>query len=200
MINNLLKEVKEWIQYIKFREFYDELSEHVIGQKGLFIIAANIYSYLYNVANNKPINHNMLLTAPSGTGKTETYRAIKRYFDIYIPSLPVYIRDASAITATGYRGSEPAHIVAPLTHSGLHRPIGLVFLDEFDKKIQPSFNSKGVNTNAEAQYCMLTIVEGSDVEIKERGRVSYINTERVMFIGLGAFDYFRDIKKRKASL
>ena len=129
----------------------------------------------------------MMLTAPSGAGKTETYRAIKQYFGIYAPSLPVYIRDASSITATGYKGSDPAYIVAPLCHTGLHRPVGLVFLDEFDKKILPSYNAHGENTNAEAQYGLLTIVEGSDVEIKDRGRILRVNTDKVMFIGLGSF-------------
>ena len=196
LIDNPLSEIKEWLNYVKFREFYDALSEHVIGQDGLFYIAANIYSYLYNVVNNKPINHNMILTAPSGAGKTETYRAIKRYFDVYIPSLPVYIRDASSITATGYKGSEPAYIVAPLSYTGLNRPVGLVFLDEFDKKILPSYNAQGENTNAEAQYGLLTIVEGSDVEIKERGGILHVNTDKVMFIGLGSFDFFREEKSK----
>ncbi len=196
LIDNPLAEIREWLNYVKFREFYDALSEHVIGQDGLFYIAANIYSYLYNVVNNKPINHNMILTAPSGAGKTETYRAIKRYFDVYIPSLPVYIRDASSITATGYKGSEPAYIVAPLSYTGLNRPVGLVFLDEFDKKILPSYNAQGENTNAEAQYGLLTIVEGSDVEIRVRGRIFQVNTDKVMFIGLGSFDFFRDDKSK----
>ena len=57
--------------------------------------------------------NNMILAAPSGSGKTETYRAFKDYFKKRIPALRLTISDVSNLTATGYRGAEPSSIVEP---------------------------------------------------------------------------------------
>ena len=188
-------EISDWLKKTTFSQFCDALSQRVIGQDNLFLLLANVYNYHHNIDNNQPINHNMLLTAPSGTGKTETYRALKEYFGEHIPSLPVYIKDVSAITITGFKGGEPSSILSPLLDKGFNQPIGLVFLDEFDKKMMPVFDSHGTNVNQDAQFCLLTIIEGSDVEVKVQRNTSIINTEKLMFIGLGSFDFCRERKE-----
>ncbi len=198
-MNNTIFEIQDWLKTVTFKEFHSKIKERVIGQDNLNLILANIYSYLNNAANGLPINHNMLLTSPSGSGKTETYRAIKDYFNKTIPSLPVYIKDLSSITPSGFKGSEPKHLVLPLINTGVKDPIAIVFLDEFDKKILPSMNSKREDVNMEVQYQLLTILEGGDVVFENMrnnlGMAASVNTKNIMFIGLGSFDYCRKMKE-----
>ncbi|WP_097076648.1 P-loop NTPase family protein [Pseudobutyrivibrio ruminis] len=111
--NTLKEQIRKWLSNVKLEEFCAEIESKVIGQKTINRILANIHSYLYCVAYNKPINHNMLLAAPSGTGKTETYRVIKAYFKNHIPLLPVNIFDVSQVTPTGYKGEDVKNILAP---------------------------------------------------------------------------------------
>lgn len=192
--HNLMEEIEFWIESVPFSSFVNSISQEVIGQEGLSILLGNVYNYLYNVANELPTNNNMILAAPSGSGKTETYRVLKKYFKDYIPSLPIYIQDMSRITATGYKGMDPADLLMPFFHMGLYNAIGLVFLDEFDKKLIPSYNGMGQDTNREAQSCLLTLVEGSMIQNKMGEAV---DTSNIMFIGLGSFDECRANKNSK---
>ena len=103
-----------------------------------------------------------------------------------------YIVDISQLTTTGFKGSDASEILEPLALSGFQKAIGIVFLDEFDKKIMPSYATGGTDVNAEVQSNLLTIVEGAEVKVKK----DYIvDTNRVMFVGMGSFDSFR--KKRE---
>ena len=134
--------------------------------------------------------NNMILAAPSGSGKTETYRAFKDYFKKRIPALRLTISDVSNLTATGYRGAEPSSIVEPFLGCGLE-PIGIVFMDEFDKICTPSYNANHGDVHLEVQHNLLTLVEGSRVETKQ----GYVNTNKLLFIGMGSFDQFRKREK-----
>ena len=132
----------------------------------------------------------MLLCAPSGCGKTETYRAIKDYFADRIPLLAVHIVDVSSLTPAGFRGSEPSSVVAPLVGYG-SEPIAIVFMDEFDKICTPSYTADHSDMHLEVQHNILTMVEGSRVETA-RG---VIDTKNILFIGAGSFDGFRKVRE-----
>ena len=78
--------------------------------------------------------------------------------------------------------------------------MGLVFLDEFDKIIMPERTSTGENPNLLVQYHILTMIEGATISCEvERGIKKDINTHKLMYIGMGSFDYFREEKKKDAS-
>ncbi|WP_031556858.1 AAA family ATPase [Lachnospira multipara] len=182
-------EIYEWFQRTPFSEFYNEISKRVIGQDSLKLVLANVYNYLSGVLNGTPIKNNMLLSAPSGCGKTETYRALKDYFSKQIPSMYVYIYDVSAITSNGFKGQDANSILIPFFQEGIENPVGIVFLDEFDKKMVPVFSGTGENVNREVQSGMLTIIEGGEV----RGpKGLMVNTDKLMFVGLGSFDLYRE--------
>lgn len=78
----------------------------------------------------------------------------------------------------------------PFIGCGLE-PIGIVFMDEFDKICTPSYNANHGDVHLEVQHNLLTLVEGSRVETKQ----GYVNTNKLLFIGRGSFDQFR--KKRE---
>ena len=57
------------------------------------------------------------------------------------------------------------------------------------KKLLPSTTSSGENVNFEVQSSILTLIEGQLVQNKQG---QYIDTSKIMFVGLGSFDYFRE--------
>ncbi|MCR4674604.1 MAG: AAA family ATPase [Lachnospiraceae bacterium] len=186
-------QIQEWLKHTSFSEFYVAIEARVMGQKNLRIVLGNVYNYLYNVANNLPVRNNMILSAPSGCGKTETYRALRDYFKEEIPKLKIHICDVSQVTVTGFRGNEPSTILLPfLKKGGMQNAeedtFGIVFMDEFDKKLMPIYSSSGDNVNREVQANLLTIIEGGIFTSKEGN----VNTEKLMFVGLGSFDEFRE--------
>ena len=189
---NLKKQIQNWLKRNPYRELLFYVRSRVMGQEDVSKVTANVYNYLENVSDPVTGNmtrgnrNNMILAAPSGSGKTETYRALKDYFSDQIPALIINIIDVSSLTPTGYRGAEPSSIVAPFIRLG-EQPIGIVFLDEFDKMCTPSYSANHGDVHLEVQNNLLTIIEGARIETK-RG---YVNTSNLLFIGTGSFDLFR---------
>ena len=69
---------------------------------------------------------------------------------------------------------------------------GILFMDEFDKKMYPSFSGNGQNVNFAIQAQLLTLIEGKIVDYKYK---ESIDTSKTLFIGMGAFDMVREKKK-----
>lgn len=200
MNQSLRKQIYDWIITEPYRDLLSYVQSRVMGQEEIASVVANVYNYLrrtvgvskqkkelFMTRNN---NNNMLLCAPSGSGKTETYRALKDYFADNIPLLIVDIVDVSNITPTGFRGAEPNSIVESFAVCGTDA-IGIVFMDEFDKICTPSYTAEHSDIHLSTQHNLLTIIEGALVETK-RG---YVDTSNLLFIGAGSFDSFR--KKRE---
>lgn len=187
-----LTDAELWLQTVSFNEFYDEISKEVIGQKNLKLFLAQVYNYIEAISRNRPINHNMILAAPSGSGKTETYRVLRSYFAHHIPQMVIANEDLSQITATGFRGKDANELLREFAKRQSDG-FGICFLDEFDKKIMPSYDSGGSDVNTITQGNLLTLVEGK--EVQTRHGVT-IDTGRIMFVGMGAFDVFREKKKK----
>ena len=194
---NLLKyEIESWLNRYTFKDFYQEIKKGLIGQPNLRLFLGNVYNYLYCLVEDRPIRNNVLLTAPSGCGKTETYRLLKEYFKKYIPSLPVHYFDLTSITSTGFKGADAQEILRPFSlenDEGKGVGYGLCFLDEFDKKLLPCIATNGGDANYEVQTSLLAIVEGEDVATRN----GICNGSKMMFIGMGSFDYFRDKRDSK---
>ncbi len=185
--------IRKWLDTTSFSDFCQAITARVRGQKNTKKILANVYSFLECIASGKKHNSNMLLAAPSGCGKTETYRAVRDYFNKNIPGLIVYQYDMTSLTEEGYRGNNKLDMVKPLCDVVESERIAIAFLDEFDKKLMPSYSAGGVNTNAAVQAQILTIIEGSNQNLNRNN----IDTGNIMFIGMGAFDTCR--KKRSES-
>lgn len=185
----LRRSIAAWKESVVFRDFYAYMADRVKGQKELMKVVASVYTYLSCIADGRPTDSNMLLAAPSGCGKTETFRALRDYFKKEIPELPVYQVDMTSITEEGFKGANTKEIVVPLCRCREPEGIGLVFLDEFDKKLVPSYTSGGNNVNAAVQAQILTLLEGRRIQPSQDG--PEIDTTNTMFIGLGSFDVCR---------
>lgn len=192
------KQIYDWIITDPYREMLSYVQSRVMGQEDIVSVVTNIYTHLRRMIGQtlnmrmqtRSGSNNMLLCAPSGCGKTETYRAIKDYFADRIPLLAVYVVDVSSLTPAGFRGSEPSSVVAPLVGYG-SEPIAIVFMDEFDKICTPSYTADHSDMHLEVQHNILTMVEGSRVETA-RG---VIDTKNILFIGAGSFDGFRKVRE-----
>lgn len=192
------KQIYDWIITDPYREMLSYVQSRVMGQEDIVSVVTNIYTHLRRMIGQtlnmrmqtRSGSNNMLLCAPSGCGKTETYRAIKDYFADRIPLLAVHIVDVSSLTPAGFRGSEPSSVVAPLVGYG-SEPIAIVFMDEFDKICTPSYTADHSDMHLEVQHNILTMVEGSRIETA-RG---VIDTKNILFIGAGSFDSFRKVRE-----
>lgn len=195
---SLRDEIGKWIKECPFTEFEAYVKKRVIGQPEVSNVLAGVYAYLSSAANGRYGKHNVLMAAPSGCGKTETFRVLRDYFSEKIPLLPVGQVDLSLLTAEGFKGRDTKSLLLPIAMKGEGGGIGLVFLDEFDKKLMPSFTSGGDNVNATIQSQILTTIEGCEFQMRDEdmGGVT-INTERTMFIAMGSFDEIRKERSEK---
>ena len=201
------RQISEWLAKNPYKELLTYINDRVMGQEETVAVVTNIYNYLKRMGKPDLIcekarqtrsnANNMLLCAPSGCGKTETYRALKDYFAKEIPLLRISITDVSGLTAAGYRGSDPTDILKPfLGYSP--EPIGIVLMDEFDKICSPSFNANNGNMHMEVQGSMLTMIEGGKVEVGDDRTRSGISTGNLLFVGIGSFDSFRKDRESEA--
>ena len=186
-----------------FDEFADYLGSRIIGQgKELIKAAYLVYDYITNAARGITTNAvNWMLTAPSGMGKTEFFRAVRDFFDEHFIPVPVIQYDLSQLTETGYKGDD-AKVILKHIHefSPASIPCGtaICFLDEADKKLTPSFDSRGNDINAAAQAALLTMVEGTVMTAPDSN--ADVDTSKTMFVFMGAFQKLRDDKQKEGEL
>ena len=191
----ICKAAADWIEHTPFSDFVAAISRHVVGQPGLKILLFHVYMYIKGLSSGQPTKTRVvLLAAPSGCGKTETYRRLRQYFenDPYLEDFSVSLFDTSSLTEAGYRGAEVKHILRPLLNKPKQNGRGIVFLDEFDKKLIPSYGSHNVNYNEAAQANLLSMLDGKKYyeENDSKAKVE-IDTSNTMFICCGAFDLSR---------
>lgn len=200
-VHNPILDVTKWLGRTSFKEFRDEITSRVIGQKAVEYILAFIYTYLSNVSLGRKNTENTLVAAPSGTGKTETYRAIRDYFSEHIPGLVVSCYSMTNMTENGYKGDDVHCLVQdlfPQSEKTCGKGFGIIFMDEFDKKLWPSYSTNGIDANKAVQNQLLTIIEGTEVWDKQKE--NKVDTNYTMFIGLGSFDMVRQKKKTESNV
>jgi ATP-dependent protease Clp ATPase subunit len=160
-----------------------------------------VYKYMQSVRDGSLTNaDNWLLTAPSGSGKTEFYRTIRDLFaECKIP-IPVIQIDLSQITETGYKGDDvatiPRKILAQAPDMG---GVCICFLDEADKKCRPSFGNNNVDNNAAAQANLLTLVEGIRTKLEIDKETRDFDSSKTMFVFMGAFQDVRNEKQERVA-
>lgn len=198
--NRLRKAIRDWTRKTSFRDFYNEISKSVIGQEELKTVLASVYGYLTCIGNHKSHRSNSIIAAPSGCGKTETFRAICKYFSKEIPELVIYQYDMTSLTTEGFRGNDTHNVIDPLLKKQQYNGIGIVFFDEFDKKMISSYTSYGTDVNAEVRSQILTLVEGTKYTHEASRTCSMtIDTSNTLFLALGAFTQFRKERGEEAA-
>ena len=179
------------------REMLNYVLSRIKGQDNEIRRAVYIvYEYLKSIASGKPMHSvSWIITAPSGSGKTEFYRSIRDFFKAKKIPVPVIQYDMSRITETGFKGAESSEILKLAYKVNGTSGYAIFFLDEADKRFIPSYSGNGQDANRAVQAELLTMVEGTIRSIDENEPSTTFDTNKTMFVFMGAF---QDLRERKA--
>jgi ATP-dependent Clp protease ATP-binding subunit ClpX len=159
---------------------------------------------------------NIMLLGPSGTGKTELFRAIARMLKV-----PFYVADATRLTQAGYVGDDVESMLQGLLQAANGDPEkaqwGIIFIDEFDKLARKS--GRGASgyrdvSGEGVQQSLLKLIEGSMVPVPRgmgkggtvitigadgtaKPSLDMLDTTNVLFVCAGSFDGIQETVDRR---
>lgn len=183
---------------IKPKRMVETVNETVIGQeKAKKQLAVQIYNHYNGIVNGYKLDkNNILVTGPTGSGKTYLINTIANILNIPFVSV-----SAKSFTTAGFKGRDVEEIIFELVKQNIDQqskvPYGIVFIDEIDK-IKSNSSSELDCSGREVQESLLTMLEGDMVSIQKRDQSFSVNTDNILFILGGAFNGIENIvKKRK---
>ena len=185
--DTVITSLEQWLHKTSYAKFRKIIEKRVMGQKNLGLFLLIVYRYIATVVADGEFPSGIVLAAPSGCGKTETYRALRDYFRKTVPEFGNVITqiDAASLTPNGYKGTDISTITEAMEEHETGG-IGIVFLDEFDKVLMP-LGSSGEDLHSNVVHELLTLIEG-----KTEGE---IDTGKTLFVCAGAFDMCRRNRK-----
>lgn len=193
----------------KPKELHKELNSYVIGQHDAkMVLSTAIYNHYKRVILKKNSDividkNNILIIGPSGCGKTFLSKKIAEIMDV-----PIIIADATALTQTGYIGSDVESMLTQLyIQSGndiTKTERGIIFIDEIDK-IAKRLDKNGKDSTGEGvQQNLLKMIEGNKIQVQPEftknphdQKMVEIDTTNILFIMSGVFDGLVDIIKER---
>lgn len=192
------------------RELFEQLSEHVVGQKeAKRALSVAVYNHYKRVSLGEAADSgdvelaksNIMLLGPTGSGKTLLAQTLARTLKV-----PFAIADATTLTEAGYVGEDVENILLKLiTAADFDIPraeVGIVYIDEIDKVARKAENlsiTRDVSGEG-VQQALLKIVEGCEASVPPQGgrkhpqqELIHIDTTNILFILGGAFVGLPDI-------
>jgi ATP-dependent Clp protease ATP-binding subunit ClpX len=196
------------------------LHQYVIGQNMAKTYIAGTVALHYRRAadmlagnREKFSKANVLLIGPTGVGKTELLRTLRRCLSKSLGQIPMTTKSATKITEAGYVGDDAESVIEALFYKALKAvnpknskltpelieksvqltQLGIVHIDEIDKISDDGSGAGGSVSRKGAQNALLTMMEGDIVTVKLSTGVPGqsipvdIDTSTILFIGSGAF-------------
>lgn len=169
---------------------YYELDKIVVAQEEYKqVMSVAIHNQFIRRCHSGLPKANILVSGPSGTGKTFLAKVAAQVVD-----LPIVIGNATSLTQAGYVGEDAENLIQQLFDaSDGNRFVcehGVIVIDEIDKikSVSTSVHGGRDVSGEGVQQALLKIIEGCKVRIKDKnGSDIYINTENILFVGCGAF-------------
>jgi len=187
---------REGSQKFNLKEVRKLILADVIEQdKAVYDITRELF---INETSKNPRNRShILVTGPTGTGKTEIVRKLSQIFN-----KPFFVADANQYTKDGYVGKSVSGMLLGLIDAAggdLEKAQnGILAIDEIDKKLS---GDKDDPTGSAVLNSMLKISEGDTVEIEviENGnrKVIRFDTSRLNIVFMGAFEKIYDSKMKQ---
>jgi ATP-dependent protease Clp ATPase subunit len=204
MYASVQENVLTFLDNVSFIDFYNAVKRRVVGHDAELKKACYyVYSYLVDVsgctsaARNKKRKH-FMIAGKSGCGKTEFARALVSVFERFDFRYDVLIINSSSITPEGYRGVSFNQVLEPVY---AHDEQGhcIVFLDEIDKRMLAA-RSGGTFYSLNDYFSLL---DGDGIRSTEISHddhdMHFYPTNKMLFIGMGAFDALRSDREAKIS-
>jgi len=163
---------------------FARLDEAIIGnERYKRSLAVSISDFL----SESRLRNHLLVTGPSGTGKTYLLEQTLPTFGI-----PYVVIDASSLVPAGYKGNTLQESLAGFfSINATAARQCVVVLDEFDK-VSERANGGDTHKSHSIQSELLTLIQG-----KQEGA---IDTRNALWILLGAFAYADEMRHAKPSL
>ena len=102
------RQIRDWLEGNPYQELLEYMKSRVMGQENIAIVVANVYNYLKNVSIPDTVMempthgncNNMILAAPSGSGKTETDRAFQniKFYSEHTQGMPLFLENVGDVT------------------------------------------------------------------------------------------------------
>ena len=191
------------------KTIYEKLDEYVIGQeRAKKVLSVAVYNHYKRIwAGNSSDDEielqktNILLTGPTGCGKTLLAQTLARILDV-----PFCIADATSLTEAGYVGEDVENILLRLIQAAdydiARAEQGIIYIDEVDKIGRKTANpsiTRDVSGEG-VQQALLKIVEGCTANVPPQGgrkhphqELLQIKTDNILFICGGAFEGLEQI-------
>lgn len=167
-----------------------ELNEQIIGQPALTRAVADfLYYHALRQLHPELPQRPLMVSGPSGNGKTEVWRAVKR---LYGDAFHIKIIDGSNMSCEGWAGNYKINtFVDTLFAQG-----GILVVDEFDKLVKPKHNSKGDNVSLDMQAEFLKLIEG-EYRVANDKKQTGVTSQKMGFVLVGAFESLREEKQHR---
>lgn len=198
------KQLADQLNSIKIRTFMDQ---YIIGQDtakmAICVSVVNHYKrMLYEHGEEELNKSNLLITGPSGSGKSLLVSTVAKFLDV--PFLAV---DATTLTEAGYIGQNVDTIISRLLIEAngdiTAAENGIVFIDEIDKITTKNRSSSSETRVSGIQSALLKMVEGTTIQVtinpdSKRGtKTVEVDTTNMLFICGGAFIGMNEIVKTR---